>query len=221
MIQARTEALPANGGTQALGPLSSGRRESDQTAMAAHPSHLAGGTGWEWLVPAVEMAGLASGSWWPAPDLAPVGWACRPRIATWTLGAGAGPVRAARDFTVATLHRWDAADCSHDVAIVVSELVTNALRHALPGASDARPRRPIRLGLLKLRPFLLCAVADPSTAAPVPRPPGSLGETGRGLRIVFALSDSWGYAVGDTGKVVWATFMARLTKQSAPGYPAS
>lgn len=94
MIQARTEALPANGGTQALGPLSSGRRESDQTAMAAHPSHLAGGTGWEWLVPAAEMAGLASGSWWPAPDLAPVGWAGRPRIATCALGAGAGPLGA-------------------------------------------------------------------------------------------------------------------------------
>jgi hypothetical protein len=187
--------------------------------MAAHPSHLAAGTGRGWLVPAAEMAGLASGSWWPAPDLAPAGWACLPRIATCTAGVGAGSVRAARDFTVATLRRWGAAECSHDVAIVVSELVTNALRHALPGSGEARPRWPIRLGLLQLRPCVLCAVADPSTAAPVPRPPGSLGETGRGLHIVWALSDSWGYAAGDTGKVVWATFIARPTKPSAPGYP--
>ena len=219
MIRARAGALPANGSTQVPGPLSSGRYESDRTAMAAHPSHLADGTGRGWLVPAAEMAGLASGSWRPAPDLAPVGWACLPRIATCTPGVGAGSVRAARDFTVATLRRWGAAECSYDVAIVVSELVTNALRHTPPGSGDTRPRWPIRLGLLQLRPCLLCAVADPSTAAPVPQPPGSLGETGRGLHIVCALSDGWGYAACDTGKVVWATFTARLTKPSAPGYP--
>jgi hypothetical protein len=61
-----------------------------------------------------------------------VAWARLPRIATCTPGAGAGSVRA-RDFTVATSHRWDAAEPSHDIAVVVSELVTNALRHALPG----------------------------------------------------------------------------------------
>jgi anti-sigma regulatory factor (Ser/Thr protein kinase) len=176
--------------------------------MAAHTSHLTDGDGRGWLAPAAEMAGLASGSWRPAPDLASAGWACLPRIATCTPVAGAGSVRAARDFTVATLRRWGVAECSHDVTVVVSELVTNALRHARPGSGDTRPG-PIRLGLLQLRPRLLCAVADPSTAAPVPRAPGSLGETGRGLHIVCALSDSWGYAARDTGKVVWAMFMAR------------
>jgi anti-sigma regulatory factor (Ser/Thr protein kinase) len=175
--------------------------------MAANTSHLTDGDGRGWLAPAAEMAGLASGSWRPAPDLASAGWACLPRIATCT-PVGAGSVRAARDFTVATLRRWGGPECSHDVTIVVSELVTNALRHARPGSGEARPW-PIRLGLLQLRPRLLCAVADPSTTAPVPRTPESLGETGRGLHIVGALSDSWGYAARDTGKVVWAMFMAR------------
>jgi len=187
----------------------------DRTAIAAHPSHLADGTGGRWLVLAAEMADLASSRGRPPADPAPAGWACLPRIATCTPRAGTGSVRVARDFTVATLRRWSAAERSPDIAIVVSELVTNALRHALPGPGDALEQRPIRLGLLQLRPCVLCAVADPSTAAPVPRPAGSLAETGRGLRIVCALSDRWGYITNGTGKVVWAMFTARLTEPSA------
>lgn len=206
MIQHHAGALPADGSPQVPGPAFPGRDESDRTAMTAQPSPLVGGTGRRWLMLATEMASLARSSRWLSPDPAPVGWARLPRIATYTPGAGAGSVRAARDFTIATLHRWSAPECSHDVAIVVSELVTNALRYALPGCAEARPKRPIRLGLLQLRSCLLCAVADPSTAAPVPRPPGSLGETGRGLQIICALSDRWGYTTSGAGKVVWAMF---------------
>ena len=185
--------------------------------MAAHPSRITGG---RWLMLAAEMAGLTSGSARLSPDQTAVGWACLPRIATCTPGAGAGSVRAARDFTVATLHQWSAAERCQDISIVVSELLTNALRHALPGSGDARPRRPIRLGLLQLGLCVLCAVADPSTAAPVPRSPGAFGETGRGLHIVCALSDGWGYTTSGTGKVVWAVFTARLTELSAALYPS-
>jgi hypothetical protein len=61
--------------------------------------------------------------------------------------------------------------------------------------------------LLQPGPCLLCAVADPAAAAPVPQAPGALAETGRGLQIIRALSDGWGYTVlNDAGKVVWATF---------------
>ena len=113
------------------------------------------------------------------------------------------------------MHRWGEAERSQDIAIVVSELLTNALRHTRPGSADGRPRRPIRLGLLQLSPCLLCAVADPSPAAPVPRSPATLGETGRGLHIVCALSDRWGYTTSGTGKVVWAMFTAPLAEPSA------
>jgi len=167
--------------------------------MAAHPSYLADGAGGRWLMLAAEMAGLAGSGGRPPADPARAGWACLPRIATCTPRADAGSVRAARDFAVATLRRWGAAERCQDIAIVVSELLTNALRHAVPGPGDAR--RPVRLGLLQLRPCVLCAVADPSTAAPVPRPPGSLGETGRGLHIVCALSDRWGYIRHFEGRV--------------------
>jgi len=178
--------------------------------MVAHRPRLAGSTGCCWLTPAAEMAGLAIGTWRPSPDRAPAGWACSPRIATRAFGLDPGSVRAARDFTVSTLLRWGMAERSQDIAIVVSELLTNALRHALPGPGGTRPRQPIRLGLLQPESCVLCAVADPSKAAPAPRTPRSLAETGRGLHIVCALSDQWGCTTpSETGKVVWALFRPR------------
>ena len=100
---------------------------------------------------------------------------------------------------------------------MVSEMVTNALRHARPGPGGTRPRRPIRLGLLQQGPWVLCAVADPGTAVPMPRTPGSLAEAGRGLQMICAFSDLWGYTTpGDAGNVVWAMFTAR----HAPSSPA-
>jgi len=179
--------------------------------MAAHSPHVADRAGGRWLMLAAEMAGLVAVPVPRSPDPAFAGWAGLPRIATCTPGGGAASVRAARDFAVATAYRWGAAERSSDIAIVVSELLTNALRHTRPGSGPAaRPRRPIRLGLLQLTPGLLCAVADPSTAAPVPRRATALGETGRGLHIVGALADRWGYTTSGTGKVVWATFTAPL-----------
>ena len=194
--------------------LSSCREEIDRTAMAAHPSRTQGWACCRWLMLAAEMAGLANGGWRPSPDPVSAGRPRMPRIATRTLCADARSVRTARDFTSATLQRWGTAERGQDIVIVVSELLTNALRHALPRSSDMRPGRPIRLGLLQPGPCVLCAVADPSKLAPAPRVPGSLAETGRGLHIICALSDQWGYAPSDTGKVVWAMFYPRLTARS-------
>ena len=98
----------------------------------------------------------------------------------------------------------------------MSELLTNALRHARPQPGDTRLWRPIRLGMVQPGRCVLCAVADSSTAVPAPRTPGSLAETGRGLHIVGALSDRWGYTTPTgTGKVVWALFYSRLTIPAA------
>ena len=182
------------------------RDETGQTATTPHRARLEDLAGSRWLMLAAEMAGLMSGPR-PSPDPAATGWARVPRTTTRALGAEPGSVHAARDFTIATLRRWGTAERSQDIAVVVSELLTNALRHALPRAGDTRPRRPIRLGLLQPGPCVLCAVADPSKAAPSLRVPGSLAETGRGLPIICALSDQWGYTtLSDTGKVVWAVF---------------
>lgn len=160
-----------------------------------------------WLMLAAEMAGLADDG-------------RRARFATYTIGGGSRSITAARDFTVATLHRWGGAERIADIAIVVSELLTNALRHALPACGDTRLRRRIRLGLVQLGSCVLCAVSDPSTAAPVPQTPGSLAESGRGLQIVCALSDQWGYTTsGQAGKVVWAV-LGQRADQGATHHPA-
>jgi hypothetical protein len=215
---------------------SPGVAQAGRTATAVRPAHQADRTDCRWLILAAETAGLTRGNGRASPDPCPAGRSDLPRIATRTPGTGAGSVRAARDFTLATLHRWDAADRGDDIAIVVTELLTNALRHARPWPGDLSPRRPIRLGLLQPGSCVLCAVADPSRAVPVPQglspfhpsasaseyvgnhgedekgSLGSLAETGRGLQIIRALSDMWGYTVlGDVGKVVWAAFIPRPT----------
>jgi Histidine kinase-like ATPase domain len=196
--------------------------------MTANPSRLVSsatsGVDWHWLMSGADMAALASGSWLLPPDppaaadQAARDWTCSPRIATRTPGTDARSVRAARDFIVTTLRRWDAQGRGDDIAVVVSELLTNALRHTLPCRGGIRPPCPIRLGLLQCGPCVLCAVADASGMPPVPAEPAPLAESGRGLGVIGALSDCWGYTVlGDMGKVVWATFSAE--PESAHGGP--
>jgi anti-sigma regulatory factor (Ser/Thr protein kinase) len=166
------------------------------------------------------MAGLVNDGWRASPQPAVAACAYPLQTATCALSGHARSVRAARDFTVATLRRWCTAHSSQDITVVVSELVTNALRHALPWPRDTGPREPIRLGLLQHGRWLLCAVADPGKAAPVPRTPGLLAEAGRGLQMVCALSDQWGYTTpSDAGKVVWAMFTARSAPPSPARYP--
>ncbi len=172
-----------------------------------------------WLAPVAEMAARASGNWPLPPEPGSRSGMCRLNVATCTPGTDAGSVRAARDFTIATLQRWGATDRREDIAIVVSELLTNALRHALPGPGAPRPRCPFRLGLLQPGPCVLCAVADPSQQPPVPQEPSYLAETGRGLHVISALADTWGYTTpSGTGKVVWAMFLnqARTPALRAP-----
>jgi len=166
----------------------------------------------QWLTPVLQMAAMASGNWPLAPRPARSRWTCYPRIATRRPGTDASCVSMARDFTTATLRRWEMTGRADDVVTVVSELLTNALRHALAPGPD-QPRWPIRLGLLQPGDCVLCAVADPSGKVPVPQEPDLFTEGGRGLHIVAGLSDLWGVTTASqTGKVVWAMF-------SAPPWP--
>jgi hypothetical protein len=170
-----------------------------------HAAGLGEGGALRWLAPVIEMAAMASGNRPPSPAPGPSGWTCYPRVATRTPGLDARAVREARGFTVATLQRWGVADRSDDTALVVSELLTNALRYALSGPGTPCRRWPIRLGLIQPGPCVLCVVADPSQDPPVPKEPDCLAETGRGLHVIGRLADTWGYTpLCGTGKVVWA-----------------
>jgi anti-sigma regulatory factor (Ser/Thr protein kinase) len=189
--------------------------EIDPSAMTARRSDLAASTGCRWLTVVAEMVGLLHDSPLSSPHPARTGWGCPPQIATCALSTEARSVPAARDFTLATLRRWGTGCNSQDIAVVVSELVTNAVRHALPGPGANGSAGRVRLGLVQYRPWLLCAVADPGTATPVPRASSSLAETGRGLQMICALSDQWGYTKpSDTGKTVWAMFTERHTSST-------
>ncbi|MEU6668624.1 ATP-binding protein [Streptomyces sp. NPDC046727] len=121
-------------------------------------------------------------------------------------------VREARHFTRRTLDQWDVGDRFDDICLVVSELVTNALRHAVPADQVcADERNPsVRLHLMRWTGRLVCAVRDPSHETPVPRDSDDFSaESGRGLFLVDSFADSWGWhplAGTLDGKVVWALF---------------
>ncbi|WP_330460739.1 SpoIIE family protein phosphatase [Streptomyces sp. NBC_00820] len=115
-------------------------------------------------------------------------------IAEWELPADPAVVAEARSLTAAQLHAWNLDELDFVAELVVSELVTNAIRHAAP---------PIQLRLIKDR-TLICEVSDASSTAPHLRRARILDEGGRGLMLVAQLTERWGTRHTETGKTIWA-----------------
>ncbi|KAB7847779.1 ATP-binding protein [Streptomyces mobaraensis NBRC 13819 = DSM 40847] len=119
-------------------------------------------------------------------------------------------VRTARRFTGITLSQWGVQHIFDNVALVVSELVTNSLRYATPTAHvDGGYEPPVRLHLMRWTTRLVCAVRDPSEEGPLAGEAAPGDEHGRGLLLVDSFSDAWGWhplAGALHGKVVWALF---------------
>lgn len=126
------------------------------------------------------------------------------------LAEGATSVPAARNITAATLRAWGLEELSEAMTLVVSELVTNALRHARPTVGAAQ-QASIHLYLVRQGRDVACLVTDASNLAPVRKElvdGNVVAETGRGLHIVAACSRRWGWTrLGPGGgKAVWALF---------------
>ncbi|MET0930801.1 MAG: SpoIIE family protein phosphatase [Aeromicrobium sp.] len=110
---------------------------------------------------------------------------------------GTPTVAEARQFVVERLHTWEVPEpVIRDLALITSELVTNAVVH---GGS------PIALRLERSGSRVVVLVRDEAPGdLPRPRRPNDDDEHGRGLHIVEALSDEWGMRALVRGKCVWS-----------------
>jgi hypothetical protein len=148
----------------------------------------------------------------------PAQWPLQSRL---ELGALPGAVPCARLHARLVLTEWGQAALADSVELIVSELMTNALRACSdpvtggPGYDAEGRQPPLGLRLASDRQQVLVEVWDGATAPPVPGQVSPDGETGRGLLMVEAVSSRWGYyypgrqprsTVPDerAAKVVWA-----------------
>jgi CHASE3 domain sensor protein len=115
------------------------------------------------------------------------------QVATWNIPADPALVVRARTLATDQLDAWGLADAAYVTELVVSELVTNAIRHGTP---------PIQLRLIRDH-TLICEVSDTSSTAPHLRRARVFDEGGRGLLLVAQLTQGWGARQTTTGKTIW------------------
>ncbi|MFD4661473.1 SpoIIE family protein phosphatase [Kitasatospora sp. NPDC058444] len=114
-------------------------------------------------------------------------------VATWDLTVDHREVGRARSLVREQLAGWQLEALSDTTELLVSELVTNAVRVA---------RDTVKLQLIRVDK-LLVEVSDDNHNLPSLEPAEQLGETGRGLTLVTKLAERWGTARKAVGKVVW------------------
>ncbi|MEV6118433.1 SpoIIE family protein phosphatase [Streptomyces sp. NPDC052109] len=116
------------------------------------------------------------------------------RVASWELPNEPTAARTARQAAARQLSEWGLDHLVATMEVIVSELVTNAIRYG---------EGPSRLRLIQHR-VLTCEVSDTNACRPSIRRPGAEDERGRGLPLVAQLSRRWGSRASADGKVVWA-----------------
>ncbi|MFE5483815.1 SpoIIE family protein phosphatase [Streptomyces sp. NPDC056527] len=126
------------------------------------------------------------------------------QVATLDIPSDAAAVAEARGFASEKLTGWGLEELSFVTELVVSELVTNAIRYG---------KGPIQLRLI-LQSTLTCEVSDASSTAPHLRRARTFDEGGRGLLLVAQLTERWGARHNREGKVIWAE-QALPAKESA------
>ncbi|MFI0714570.1 SpoIIE family protein phosphatase [Streptomyces inhibens] len=116
------------------------------------------------------------------------------RVAAWDLPSDPAVVSTARSLVAHQLTSWGLEEEAFTTELIVSELVTNAIRYA---------SAPIRLRMIRDR-TLTCEVSDGSSTAPRVRHPRATDEGGRGLLLVAQFAERWGARYTAEGKTVWA-----------------
>ncbi|GAT81255.1 hypothetical protein STXM2123_1955 [Streptomyces sp. F-3] len=115
-------------------------------------------------------------------------------FASWRLDADPSSVAIARDRARKQLTDWQVdPETAYNTELIVSELVTNALKYGVP---------PVELRLIRDR-TLTCEVRDSGSAAPHLRHARVVDEGGRGLFIVSQLAHAWGTRFTPSGKTTW------------------
>ena len=116
------------------------------------------------------------------------------QVATWEVPGDPAAVAEIRAAASRRLAEWDLPDEAFALELIVSELVTNAIRYGSP---------PIRLRLIR-GAGVICEVSDGSNSSPHLRRAQTFDEGGRGLLLVAQLARRWGTRHHVTGKTIWA-----------------
>ncbi|MFB7370746.1 SpoIIE family protein phosphatase [Streptomyces sp. NPDC056222] len=115
-------------------------------------------------------------------------------VATLDVPSDPAAVSEARGLVTERLTAWGLEELTFATELIVSELVTNAIRYG---------KSPIQLRLI-LQSTLTCEVSDASSTAPHLRRARTFDEGGRGLFLVAQLAERWGARHNREGKVIWA-----------------
>jgi PAS domain S-box-containing protein len=116
------------------------------------------------------------------------------QVADWDLPSDPAVVARTRELVSGALADWHLEDLVFVAELIVSELVTNAIRYGHP---------PVQLRLIR-DTTLICEVSDASSTAPHLRRARTFDEGGRGLFIVAQLAQRWGSRHTRAGKTIWA-----------------
>ncbi|MFJ8546053.1 SpoIIE family protein phosphatase [Streptomyces sp. NPDC093586] len=114
-------------------------------------------------------------------------------MAQWDVPADFAAVGAVRARCMRQLESWGLADTGFTTELILSELITNAVRYGAP---------PVTVRLLRHH-LLICEVRDASSTAPRVVQAAEFDEGGRGLFLVAQLADRWGVRYTRHGKVIW------------------
>ncbi|MEU3430607.1 SpoIIE family protein phosphatase [Streptomyces gardneri] len=115
------------------------------------------------------------------------------RTAAWDVASDPSAVGQVRAAVARTMAEWGLEEESFTTELILSELVTNAIRYAA---------EPVRVRLIRDR-ALICEVSDGSSTAPHLRRAATTDEGGRGLFLVAQFADRWGTRYTADGKVIW------------------